>query len=135
MANLTRLSVSIEACLLDRFLELGRKRGVANRSEAVRNLMRDCLLREEWQGDEEIVGAIGIVYDHHKHELHRRLTSIQHEHHDAVLAVTRIHLDHDDCLEMIACAAPRSRHRSRTCSSGPAASSTASCRRLPPGRS
>ncbi len=64
--------------------------------------MRKALVREEWHGGEEIVGTITIVYDHHKRELTERLTSIQHDHHDAVLAATHIHLDHDNCLEMIA---------------------------------
>ena len=102
MGKLTRFSVSIELDLLDRFLRLAKKRGWANRSEALRNVMRDALVREEWDGDEEIVVTITIVYDHHKRELTDRLTSIQHDHHDAVLAATHIHLDHDNCLEMIA---------------------------------
>jgi CopG family nickel-responsive transcriptional regulator len=102
MGRLTRFSISIESDLLDRFLRVARKRGWGNRSEAVRNAMRDSIVREEWQADDEIVGTITIVYDHHKRELTDRLTSIQHDHHDAVLATTHIHLDHDNCLEMIA---------------------------------
>jgi len=102
MGKLTRFSVSIEADLLARFLRTAGKRGSSNRSEALRNLMRDSLVRAEWQSDDEIVGTITIVYDHHKRELTDRLTNIQHDHHDAVLAATHIHLDHDNCLEMIA---------------------------------
>jgi CopG family nickel-responsive transcriptional regulator len=102
MGRLTRFSVSIESELLERFLRVSSKKGWENRSEAVRNLMREALVREEWSGSDEIVGTITIVYDHHKHELTDRLTSIQHDHHDAVLAATHIHLDHDNCLEMIA---------------------------------
>jgi CopG family transcriptional regulator, nickel-responsive regulator len=102
VGKLTRFSVSLESDLLDRFLRMARKRGWDNRSEAVRNVMRDSLVREEWRGDDEIVGTITIVYDHHKRELTDRLTNIQHDHHDAVLAATHIHLDHDNCLEMIA---------------------------------
>ncbi|HOX59681.1 MAG TPA: nickel-responsive transcriptional regulator NikR [Verrucomicrobiota bacterium] len=102
MGKLTRFSVSLESDLLDRFLSMSRKHGWGNRSEAVRNVMRDSLVREEWRGDEEIVGTITIVYDHRKRELTDRLTNIQHDHHDAVLAATHIHLDHDNCLEMIA---------------------------------
>lgn len=100
--DLTRFSVSIEADLLGRFLRLARKHGWTNRSEAIRNVMRDALVREEWSGDEEIVGTITIVYDHHRRELADRLTGIQHDHHQSVLAATHIHLDHDNCLEMIA---------------------------------
>jgi len=101
-SKLTRFSVSIESDLLARFLRVARGRGSRNRSEALRTLMRDSLVREEWQGADEIVGTITIVYDHHKRELTDRLTTIQHDHHDAVLAATHIHLDHDNCLEVIA---------------------------------
>jgi CopG family transcriptional regulator, nickel-responsive regulator len=102
MAELARFSVSIEADLLKRFLKVAGKHGWTNRSEALRQLMREALVREEWQKDEEIVGTVTLVYDHHKRELTERLTSIQHDHHEAVLAATHIHLDHDNCLEMIA---------------------------------
>jgi CopG family transcriptional regulator, nickel-responsive regulator len=102
MGKLTRFSVSIESELLERFLGASSKKGWENRSEALRHLMREALVRDEWSGADEIVGTITIVYDHHKRELTDRLTSIQHDHHDAVLAATHIHLDHDNCLEMIA---------------------------------
>jgi len=102
MGKLTRFSVSIEADLLERFLRMARRHGWGNRSEALRNAMRDSLVREEWEGDAEIVGTLTLVYDHHKRELTDRLTNIQHDHHDAVLAATHIHLDHDNCLEVIA---------------------------------
>jgi len=102
MAKLTRFSISIESDLLDRFLDMAGDRGWGNRSEALRQLMRDALVREEWKENEEIVGTVTIVYDHHKRDLSDRLTSIQHDHHDSVLAATHIHLDHDTCLEMIA---------------------------------
>jgi CopG family transcriptional regulator, nickel-responsive regulator len=102
MAELSRFTVSIESDLLKRFLKVAARRGWKNRSEAVRLLMRDALVREEWQKDEEIVGTVTLVFDHHKRELSERLTSIQHDHHEAVLCATHIHLDHDNCLEMIA---------------------------------
>lgn len=101
-SELTRFSVSVEAELLERFTQLAERRGWSNRSEAFRDLMRAALVREEWDGDEEIVGTVTLVYDHHKRELSERLTSIQHDHHEAVLAATHIHLDHDNCLEVIA---------------------------------
>jgi len=99
---LTRFSVSIDSELLKRFLQLGRKRGWQNRSEALRDIMREALVREEWERDDEIVGTITMVYDHHRRELTERLTGLQHEHHDAVLATMHIHLDHDNCLEVVA---------------------------------
>ncbi len=102
MSNVARFSVSIENELLEQFLRVAKKRGWGNRSEALRNLIRDTLVREEWEADAEIVGTITLVYDHHKRELTDKLTSIQHDHHDVVLSATHIHLDHDNCLEMIA---------------------------------
>ena len=102
MSTITRFSVSIEQELLDRFLRIAKKRRWGNRSEALRNLIRDAMVREEWEANAEIVGTITLVYDHHKRELIDKLTSIQHDHHDAVLSATHIHLDHDNCLEMIA---------------------------------
>ena len=102
MSKIARFSVSVETELLERFLRVAKKRGWGNRSEALRNLMRDALVREEWEANAEIVGTITLVYDHHKRELADKLTSIQHDHHDAVLSATHIHLDHDNCLEMIA---------------------------------
>ena len=102
MTTITRFSVSIETDLLDQFLTAANNRGWGNRSEALRHLVRDFLVREEWRGNEEIVGTIAIVYDHHKRDLADSLTDIQHDHHENVLATTHIHLDRDNCLEMIA---------------------------------
>lgn len=102
MAGITRFTVSIESELLSRYLKLTKRQGTKNRSEAVRNLMREALVREEWAGNAEIVGTITIVYDHHKRELLDRLTSIQHDHHEAILSAMHVHLDHHNCLEVIA---------------------------------
>ncbi len=102
MSTLTRFSISIESDLLQRFLKMAKKRGWGNRSEAVRNVMRDALVRDEWEAGTEIVGTITLVYDHHRRELGDKLTSIQHDHCNVVLAATHIHLDHDNCLEIIA---------------------------------
>ena len=102
MEKVTRFSVSMETDLLKRFLGLTKKRGYINRSEALRDIIREALVRDEWAKDDEIIGTITIVYDHHKRDLTDRLTKMQHDHHEIVLATTHIHLDHDNCLEMIA---------------------------------
>jgi len=102
MEKVTRFSVSIETDLLSRFLSLTKKRGYLNRSEALRDIIREALVREEWAKNDEIIGTITIVYDHHKRDLTDRLTKMQHDHHEIVLATTHIHLDHDNCMEMIA---------------------------------
>jgi CopG family transcriptional regulator, nickel-responsive regulator len=102
MGETTRFSVSIDEELLDRFRRMTRRHGYENRSAALRDVMRDALVREEWQGKDEIVGTITLVYDHHKRELAERLTRTQHDHHGLVLANLHVHLDHDNCLEVIA---------------------------------
>ena len=102
MSDMTRFSVWIENDLLDRFLRIAQQRGWGNRSEALRHLIRDALVREEWEADAEIIGTITLVYDHHKRDMVAKLTSIQHDHHHAVLSTTHIHIDHTNCLEMIA---------------------------------
>ncbi|MDY0060462.1 MAG: nickel-responsive transcriptional regulator NikR [Myxococcota bacterium] len=102
MSNLARFSISVESDLLEQFLALADKRSWRNRSEAIRDLMREALVREEWENDEEIVGTLTLVYDHHRRELGDRLTSIQHDHHELILSTLHVHLDHDNCLEVIA---------------------------------
>lgn len=101
-SELVRFSVSIERELLSRFMREARRRKLGNRSEAIRGLIRDALVREEWAADEEIVGTITIVYDHHRRTLLDRLAAAQHDHHEAVLSTTHVHLDHANCLEIIA---------------------------------
>jgi CopG family nickel-responsive transcriptional regulator len=101
-SDLVRFSVSIERELLTRFMREARRRKFVNRSEAIRGLIRDSLVREEWAADQEIVGTITIVYDHHRRTLLDRLAEAQHDHHEAVLSTTHVHLDHDNCLEIIA---------------------------------
>jgi CopG family nickel-responsive transcriptional regulator len=102
MAETTRFSVSMDAELLARFESRVRRRGNKNRSEALRDIIREALVREEWAGNDEIVGTITLVYDHHRRELTDRLTKIQHRYHAAVLSSMHVHLDHDNCLEVIA---------------------------------
>lgn len=102
MGNVVRFSASLDADLLARFEEASRRRGYSNRSEALRDLIRDSLVREEWEGDQEIVGTVTLVYDHHVRELSERLTHLQHDHHDVILSALHVHLDHDNCLEVIA---------------------------------
>ncbi len=102
MGNIVRFSASLEAELLDKFEEASHRRGYSNRSEALRDLIRDSLVREEWEGDQEIVGTVTLVYDHHTRELSEHLTHIQHDHHDIILSAMHVHLDRDNCLEVVA---------------------------------
>lgn len=102
MSGATRFGVSMDEELLARFDQLCKRRNYKNRSEALRDLAREALVRDEWRGDAEIVGTITLVYDHHTRELADRLTRVQHDHHKAILSNLHVHLDHDNCLEVIA---------------------------------
>ena len=102
MPNLVRLSLSLEASLFEKLERLVEASGYENRSEFVRDMIRDRLVGEEWrEGGGEVLGTITLLYDHHKRELSEKLTEIQHHHHHNVLAATHVHLSHDICAEMI----------------------------------
>ncbi len=102
MANLVRFGIAMESDLLERFDELVERRGAANRSEALRDLVRKELTEEAWAGGRSIVATITLVYDHHVRELTERLTEIQHDHGDLIISTLHVHVDHDHCLEVIA---------------------------------
>lgn len=102
MGELVRFGVAVDEELLRKFDELTVARGYANRSEALRDLMRDALVQQQWQANEEVVGVITLLYDHHARNLEAQLTDIQHEHHEQILSTMHIHLDHNNCLEIIA---------------------------------
>jgi CopG family nickel-responsive transcriptional regulator len=102
MPNLLRFGVSLEKKLLDEFDALIKRKSYPNRSEAFRDLIRQELVKEEWAKGGEVVGAITLVYDHHKRELVNKLTDIQHDFQEVIISTQHIHLDHDNCLEIIA---------------------------------
>ena len=101
MTDLSRFSISIEKGLLGRLEQLVKRSKYGNRSEFVRDLLRERLVEEEWKGNEEVVGTITLVYDHETRELSKKLTRLQHHHHDLVLASTHVHLDEHMCAEMV----------------------------------
>ena len=101
MSTLQRFSMAIDKPLLERVEALVSKSQYTNRSEFIRDMLRERLVEEEWQGDEEVVGTITLVYDHETRELSKTLTRVQHHHHDVVLASTHVHLDKHMCAEMI----------------------------------
>ena len=102
MSELSRIGVAIDSDLLDRFDQLISKRGYTNRSEAFRDLIRDELVQKSWESpDSNVVGTVTLVYDHHVRMLNEKLTDMQHEYHRAILSTLHIHLDHDNCLEVL----------------------------------
>ena len=99
--DLERISVSIEKPLLRRLEKMIRGSRSSNRSEFVRDMIRERLVEEEWERDREVLGTITLVYDHHVRLLNKKLTDLQHHHHGTVLAATHVHLDQNICAEMI----------------------------------
>ncbi len=102
MSELVRLSISLEKPLADRLERMVRGSRYTNRSEFIRDLIRQRLVEQQWADERrEVVGTITLIYDHHARQLSDRLIDIQHDHHDQILATTHVHLSHDHCAEMI----------------------------------
>ena len=102
MSGLSRIGVAIDSALLDQFDQLIAKRGYTNRSEAFRDLIRDELVQKSWESPEShVVGTVTLVYDHHVRLLNEKLTDLQHEFHRSILSTLHVHLDHDNCLEVL----------------------------------
>lgn len=102
MAKLKRFGVSIPADLVDAFDRLIQVKGYQNRSEAIRDLMRDALVESEWESDAgEVVGTVTIVYNHEARELSRKITQLQHRAMDTVVCTTHVHLDEHNCMEVV----------------------------------
>ena len=103
-SDLVRFSVTAPADLLRRFDEQIARRGdVANRSEAVRDLIRAGLVKEDLRTpDEQVIGSLTMIYDHHTGDLTRRLDEVQHDYTAEIVSTMHVHLDHHNCLEILA---------------------------------
>ncbi len=102
MTDLARFGISIDDRLLKRFDDLITEKGYGNRSEAIRDLIRNALVEDQWaRGDEETVGTVTLVYNHHTRDLSDKLTEHQHSHHDAIVSTLHVHLDAHNCLEVV----------------------------------
>ncbi len=102
MSELVRFGVSLEKSLLERFDDLIREKQYTNRSEALRDLIRRELVQRAWQGGKEVAGAITLIYDHHKRDVMSRVTDTQHDFQTVIISTQHIHLDHHNCLEIVA---------------------------------
>ncbi|HUL46538.1 MAG TPA: nickel-responsive transcriptional regulator NikR [Steroidobacteraceae bacterium] len=98
-----RLTISVDDALADTFDRLVAERGYENRSEAFRDLLRGELDRQRLEAGKarECVGVLSYVFNHHERDLPRRLTTMQHAHHDVTVATLHAHLDHDNCIESV----------------------------------
>jgi len=102
MTTISRFGVSIESKLLESFDKLIDKKGYTNRSEAIRDLIREQLVENEWQeGNQDTVGAITLVYNHEQRELHDKLTELQHQKYHFIVSNLHVHLDKHNCLEVL----------------------------------
>ena len=104
MSELSRFGVSVEDELLQNFDRLIADQGYANRSEALRDLMRDALVKsklEDAPETGEVLGTLTLVYDHHASDLSDKMNSLQHDYFNFIVSVLHVHINHDDCMEVI----------------------------------
>lgn len=102
MENIIRFGISLPKKLLTKFDSLIKKKKYTNRSEAIRDLIRNTLIEEEWGKKNEItLGVIVLVYDHHQRQLVDKIIEIQHNSHAEIKSTMHIHIDHDNCMEII----------------------------------
>jgi len=102
MSELVRFGVSLEKALLEKFDAFIRNRNYTNRSEAFRDMIRQELIKKEWLEGEDVAGAITLIYDHHRKDLLSKITDIQHNYQEVIISTQHVHLDHDNCLEIVA---------------------------------
>jgi len=98
---LKRFSISLEESLLDNFDRYIKAHQYDNRSEAIRDLIRKAFVKKEWQADKRVMGVISLVYDHHQPSLQEKVTVAQHDFHHHIVSSTHVHMDHDNCMEVI----------------------------------
>jgi len=101
MTELVRFSVSLEETLLSKFDKEIKKDNYPTRSKAIKDLIRESLIKKEWVKGKNVVGTITLVYNHHKRELTSKIMDIQHDYHNVIISSQHVHLDHDNCLEVI----------------------------------
>jgi len=102
MSDVYRFGVSLDKSLIEAFDRHIESRHYQSRSEAIRDLIREELVRKQWTEGGTVAGAIIMTYDHHKRELVNQLIDIQHDFQDTIISTQHIHLDHHHCLEIIA---------------------------------
>ena len=102
-----RIGISLEKDLLARFDAFLGGKGYTNRSEAVRDLIRDKLLEEQWSAPEgEAIATVLLVYEHEGMDLSQRMTALEHEEFHRIVASMHVHMDHDNCLEILVLRGP-----------------------------
>ncbi len=101
MPKVARVTISVEESLLAQFESYIANNGYPTRSEAMKGLMRQAPVGQEWQKGTDVAGTISIVYDHHKRGTMEKLTDAQHAFGDLIVCTQHVHLDHHNCMEVI----------------------------------
>jgi CopG family nickel-responsive transcriptional regulator len=101
MSGLRRISITIDSKLLTRFDKQVGLQGYQTRSKAIADLIAESLVKKAWAENREVAGAITLVYNHHRRELLSTLTKVQHDFHQLIVSSQHIHLDHDNCFEIV----------------------------------
>ncbi|KUH34190.1 MULTISPECIES: nickel-responsive transcriptional regulator NikR [Thermococcus] len=100
--KITRFGVSVPDELLERFDRIIEEKGYVNRSEAIRDMMRDFIVRYEWeQGEGEVAGTITMLYNHDEAEVVKELLDLQHDYLSEIISSIHVHMDEHNCLEVI----------------------------------
>ena len=100
--GVVRFGVSLEKELLEALDIYSEENRFSNRSQAIRHLISNNIVTEKWKCDNIVAGSVTLVYDHHKRDIINQITDIQHEYHEVILSTQHFHLDHDECLEIVA---------------------------------
>ncbi len=101
---LNRIGISLDEKLLAQFDDLIEEQGYSNRSGAIRDLIRDELIKKEWEhadDNEQRIAVATIVFDHNAHDLGHKLTHMQHNDHELVISTLHVHMDKVNCLEVL----------------------------------
>jgi CopG family nickel-responsive transcriptional regulator len=101
MEKVVRFGVSLSSELLKKFDKVIGEKNYTNRSEAIRDLIRDFLVGEEWIKGREVVGSLTLLYDHEVKGVDERLTDIQHSHYGHIISSMHVHLDERNCIEVL----------------------------------
>jgi len=100
--SVKRFGVSLENHLMEELDKFVDENKFPNRSQAIRFLVEKNQVEKKWQCNNEVAGAIVLVYDHHKRDISKQSNNLQHDYHHLILSSQHVHLDHDNCLETIA---------------------------------
>lgn len=102
MSDIVRFTITIGDKLLENFDDLIKRKGYVNRSEAIREIIRNFITESEWEdGDKELFGTITLIYNHEVRQVNEVLNSLQHNYHNAIISSLHVHLDRHNCLEVV----------------------------------